>query len=333
MFPAGPLILSIHKLPPFRNKGWPFYLKMKDLFAGGSAGAEGRMLYTTGSRHDLGTETGVGASSHSGYEDQDSVEDTDSYGYQSVLENAMQLDELDLSRLLDLAKNLTSPDPLTRSTATYDAMLTASQFVQLSFPSAVMPPSGFSSESGSCEMTRPQLPSSTRTTQMSAAAKVSKPGSPARTSTVVSNHSPSVFSSRLSKRPQVAGVECTVSKAVAMVAIANALNHVTDCMTNFQSILMTPPGTSNERASSQLPSLSQPPSYRSLAAAHIDNDVNLDPAIRAALLLEFVENDALCQMYAHLQNPALRYRIAVSWYQDNHPSSSNTISITSPTSQ
>jgi len=140
----------------FRTKGFPFYLKMKETCAGEPAGAEGRGSYTAGSRHDLeqaGTE--VATSTSSVYEDAGEdisvglTDDAGLYGPQLILGNALQFsNELDLTGLLELGGHITSPDPLTRMTATSDAMSTISQLNQASSPSLTHSPD-FTSGSGS----------------------------------------------------------------------------------------------------------------------------------------------------------------------------------------
>jgi len=132
----------------FHTKGFLFYLKMKEICAGEPAGAEGRGSYTTGSQHNLeqaGTE--VATSTSSVYEDAGEdilaglTDDTGLYGPQSILGNTLQFgNELDLTGLLELGGHITSPNPLTRMTATSDAMSTISQLNQVSSPSLTHSP-------------------------------------------------------------------------------------------------------------------------------------------------------------------------------------------------
>ena len=94
--------------------------------------------------------------------------------------NALQFgNELDLTGLLELGGHITSPDPLTRMTATSDAMSTISQLNQASSPSLTHSPD-FTSGSGSRTLfSYIMLPhsSSTHTMLISSAAKILKPSS------------------------------------------------------------------------------------------------------------------------------------------------------------
>ena len=157
---------------------------MKTLFADGPAGAEDHMLYNTGSRHDLVTETS--ALSHFGYEGKDFSADiannTDSY----IPADAMQFlsGKLDLDHLLNLSGLVTLQDPLVSSIATRDAVSTISHFNQLLSPTASMHSSVLSSESGNQTIfsnVACALPPSSRTTLISKAVRILKPGSQAQT--------------------------------------------------------------------------------------------------------------------------------------------------------
>ena len=78
--------------------------------------------------------------------------ETGSYSGQ-FLGNAMQPgNELDLTQLLQLGRNVTLPTPLTRMTAAHDAMSTISQLNQAMSPIVTHSP-GFSSDSGSQSQT------------------------------------------------------------------------------------------------------------------------------------------------------------------------------------
>jgi len=330
----------------FRTKGFPFYLKMKEICAGEPAGAEGRGSYTTGSRHNLeqaGTE--VATSTSSVYEDAGEdisvglTDDAELYGPQSILGNALQFgNELDLTGLLELGGHITSPDPLTRMTATSDAMSTISQLNQASSPSLTHSPN-FTSGSGSRTLFSDiMLPhsSSTHMTLISSAAKISKPSSRARTP-AASHRAPSAISSRPSKRSKTTGTPSAMADAAAMTTMTGAINHAMDCMLSFQSLLTIPQSATSAQALPETPPQALPrplpPPYRALATAHINHDVNLSSTIRSALFLEFLHNDTFCQMFADLEDPAVRHGVAVTWYRDHYrllPSNSAPVSSSTP---
>ena len=329
----------------FRNKGFPFYLKMKEICAGEPAGAEGRGSYTTGSRHDLEqTRTEVATSTSSVYEDAGEdipaglTDNAELYGPQSILGNAMQFgNELDLTGLLELGGHIMSPDPLTRMTATSDAMSTISQLNRASSPSLTHSPD-FTSGSGSHTLFSDiMLPrsSSTHTTLISSAAKISKPSSRARTP-AASHRAPSAVSSRPSKRSKTTGTPSAMADAAAMTTMTGTINRATDCMLSFQSLLAMPQSATSAQALPETPpqALPQhsPPPYIALATAHINHDVDLPSTIRSALVLEFLHNHTFCQMFANLDDPAVRHGVAVAWYRNHYrPLPSNSMPVSSST--
>ena len=334
--------IQCKEISRFRDKGFLFYLKMKEVCADGPAGAEGHGSYTTGSRHDLeraGTE--VAGSSSSVYEDASAdisagpTDDAKLYGPQSILENAMQFgNELDLTGLLQLGGHITSPNPLTRMTATSDAMSTISQLNQVSSPLLTHSP-GFTSESGSHTLFSDiMLPrsSSTHTTLISSAAKISKPGSRAKTP-AASHRAPSAVSSRPSKCSKATSAPSAMADAAAMTTMTGAINRATDCMLGFQSLLTMPQSVTSAQALPETPpqvlSLTSPQSFRSLATAHLNHDIKLPSAIRSALFLEFLHNDTFCQMFADLEDPVLRHDVAMTWYRGRHPLPSNPAPVSS----
>ena len=216
----------------FRNKGFPFYLKMKEICAGEPAGAEGRGSYTMGSQHDLEqTGTEVATSTSSVYEDAGEdipaglTDNAELYGPQSILGNAMQFgNELDLTGLLELGGHIMSPDPLTRMTATSDAMSTISQLNRASSPSLTHS-LDFTSGSGSHTLFSDiMLPRSSSThTTLSSAAKISKPSSQARTP-AASHRAPSAVSSHPSKCSKTTGTPSAMADAAAMTTMTGAIN-------------------------------------------------------------------------------------------------------------
>ena len=325
----------------FRTKGFPFYLKMKEICAGEPAGAEG-----CGSRHNLeqaGTE--VATSTLSVYEDAGEdisvglTDDAELYGPQSILGNALQFgNELDLTGLLELGGHITSPDPLTRMTATSDAMSTISQLNQVSSPSLTHSPDFMSGSGSRTLFSDIMLPhsSSTHTTLISSATKISKPSSRARTP-AASHRAPSTISSRPSKCLKTTGAPSAMADAAAMTTMTGAINHATDCMLSFQSLLTIPQSATSAQALPETPPQALPrplpPPYRALATAHINHDVNLSSTIRSALFLEFLHNDTFCQMFANLEDPVVRHGVAVTWYQDHYrplPSNSTPVSSSTP---
>ena len=129
---------------------------MKQICAGASAGAEGCWSYMAGLRHDLELDAVTSSHSICNETDEDmSTEfsnETGSYGSQ-FLGNAMQPgNDLDLTQLLELGRNVTLPNPLTRMTAVRNAMSTISRLNQATSP-IVMHSPGFSSDSGSQSQT------------------------------------------------------------------------------------------------------------------------------------------------------------------------------------
>ena len=313
------------------------------------------MSYTTGSRHDLVTETS--ASSHFGYEGEDFSADvadnTDPY----IPADAMQFPtgELDLDHLLNLGGLVTSQDPLVSSIATRDAVSTISRFNQLLSPTASTHSPVLSSESENQTIfsnVARALPPSSRTTLISKAARISKPGSRARTP-AASSHSTSITSSRPSKRLRAATAASAPGHTAAIMSMSGAISHAADCFQAGIQLLTTPSATSTQTppatstqtqsheasfqpppppASSQpplLPASSQTPPYRLHAAKLITEDAYLDRTIGTKLFLEFARNDAFCQMWASVQNPVRRREIALQWHRENYPSDITTM--TSPT--
>ena len=154
------------------------------------------MSYTTGSRHDLVTETS--ASSHFGCEGKDFSADVANNTDPYIPADAMQFPsgELDLDHLLNLGGLVTSQDPLVSSIATRNAVSTISRFNQLLSPTVSTHSPMLLSKSGNQTIfsnVARALPPSSRTTLISKAARISKPGSRARTP-VASSHSTSITS-------------------------------------------------------------------------------------------------------------------------------------------
>jgi hypothetical protein len=115
-----------------------------------------------------------------------------------------------------------------------------------------------------------------------------------------------------------------MANAVAMTGMMGAIEWATDCMKGFQGFL-APPMSNLPPAQASLPS--QASSFRLQATANLNNDMSLNPNIRAKLTLEFMVDPVFCQLYIELEDPAVRECVAVTWYEAKEAELSTSFSI------
>ena len=250
---------------------------------------------------------------------------SDMFPSQPVSGNVMQQAyDLDFNHLLGLGKDVTSPNPSVQMTAVHNAM---SIINSVTSPPATHGDSHSTASRGFSDMPFHRPPSS-QTTPFSSMSKVvmskQRPRTPAR---VVDIRPPSSASSVPDNEPsQTTHTNTVMASAVAMTGMTGAIDRATDCMKGFHGLLV-PPVSNLPAALAGLPS--QASSLRSQATANLNNDTSLDPNIRAQLALEFMINPAFCQLYAELNDPAVRERVAVTWYQAKEAGLSTSFSIPS----
>jgi hypothetical protein len=127
--------------------------------------------------------------------------------------------------------------------------------------------------------------------------------------------------------------QASLSSAVAMTGMTGAINRATDCIHEMKGLLNTnlsplsisiPAGTPPQtfpQNSLPTPPNAFPKSGRgvaSQAAQILMRDVGVDPTIRAQLVLAFLTNSSLCQIYIDLTDPTVREAFTISWFQQNH---------------
>ncbi|KAI5985523.1 hypothetical protein EDD15DRAFT_2200612 [Pisolithus albus] len=302
------------EMSQFRNKGWPFFEKMAELFPGGS-GATGAYSFTLSEA--MSVDLGVNG-------------DFDDLYADSSMMPEVVYPELDLDNLLQLGGNVVSTNPAMQSCAienTFSLLNDAMpkpcfydppQSDAPLFPPGPLsdlpdpihvPPLGMypgihtlpSSSSGDSSSSGVHL-STSRTTLVSA--KVAKAKSKGRTS-ARSKASTSLSATAAANRRSKQAEQAEPSVAPALTGMTGAILRATDTMTELKDLLVTSPTAPTAEAAavpSSSPDISNIAHY---ASGILNADVALSADICAELAFAFLDNPTLCQMYIDLTDPAV----------------------------
>ena len=248
---------------------------------------------------------------------------SDMFPSQPMLGDVMQqVYDLDVNHLLGLGQEITFPNPSVQMAAVHSAMSAISQMSHvpsLSTPSLSTHQCSHSTASRGMSDMPYYHPPSFQTTPFSSMPKAAKSTHRAKPPACVLNtrstsSTSSTYNGQLS---QITHTNSAMAKAIVIMGMKGAIDQAMDCMRDLQELWIQPTST-------QPPGLAlllfQAMSFQSQATANLNANNFLNADIHAKLMLEFMVDPVLCQLYTELTDSAVHKCVAKSWYKMNSPS-------------
>ncbi|KAH0839396.1 hypothetical protein J3R83DRAFT_112 [Lanmaoa asiatica] len=216
-------------MAPYRNIGWPFYLKMVELGPDG-VGATGAYAHAPGDEEVFDDDELQLPSSPGCYS---MPEEPGSSNVSQPILNPANCD-IDLNDLLQLGRDIVSPNPTTQNAALHSAL---SILNRVSSPPASYTNPFSSSDSrvlSFSDMSGIRPPSSH--TSLVSSGKISKPKLRARTPAASAGTSSLSSSAAVSRRSKSTHSRASMANTAAMTGMTYAINRAVNCIEEMQTL-------------------------------------------------------------------------------------------------